>query len=123
MLSPKIKSHNVNDLMLIRNKDFYFVNENDRKIFFTVPSFEDYLTDTNLSVFLSMLELDKTKFEGMNINTNLDLVVTMIKNQLYLDELMPTLHKYILNLNIDTNGLFVGDEILVHEEFDFIITV
>lgn len=123
MLSPKIKAHNVNDLMLIRNKDFYFVNENDKKIFFQVPNFEDYLSDISLSVFLSMLELDKSKFEGMNINNNLDLVLNMIKNQLYLDDLMSTLHKYIMDLRIDMNGLFVNNEILIAEEFDFIVTV
>lgn len=123
MVSDKIKSHNVNNLMLIRNKDFYFMNDNDKKIIFKVPNFDDYLADTNLSIFLSMLEIDKTQFKAMNIRNNYDLILAMLNNNMYLDDILSTLHKYIPDLKIEAGGLFVTGEYIIPEELDFIILV
>lgn len=123
MVLDKIKAHNVNNLMLIRNKDFYFMNENDKKIIFKVPNFDDYLADTSLSIFLSMLEIDKTQFKEMNIRNNYDLILAMLNNNMYLDDILSTLHKYIPDLKVEVAGLFVNGEYIIPEELDFIILI
>lgn len=123
MISEKIKLHSVNKLMLLRNKDFYFVNENDKRIYFKVPNFDDYLADTNLSIFLSMLEIDKSQFKEMQIKNNYDLILAMLNNNMYLNEIIPTLHKFIPDLTIEGQGLFVNGEYIIPEELDFIILI
>lgn len=123
MVSSKIKQHNINALSLIRNKDFYFVNENNVKIQFYVPSFDDYLADTNLSMFIGLLELDKEKFKEMKIKNNYDLLIQALQNKLYLDEILFTLHKYIPNINYKNGGFFVDEEYMIPAELDFVVDV
>lgn len=115
--------HNVNKLTLLRNKDFYLVNDKDKIISFRVPSFEDYISDSGLNVFLSLLEMDKSKYEGLPIGSDHDLVLFLIEKQLYTEEVFFTLHKYIPHLNIELKGFFIDEEYLTPEEFNFIINV
>lgn len=50
--------HNFTQLNLLRNKEFYFTNKNEKKIFFKVPTLEDFIADDALQVFLSILNMN-----------------------------------------------------------------
>ncbi len=51
-------SHNVNKLNLLRNEQVYFITNEDKKINFFLPSFRDYLEDTDLTLFFSARDMD-----------------------------------------------------------------
>jgi hypothetical protein len=117
-----IKDHNVNTLNLLRNKDFVFINNRDTRITFKVPTFEDYITDNNLSTFLSLLEINKDQFDGIDITSNLKLLLVLLQNNLYSLEILYVLNKYIPDFKAGANNLFVGKEALTSVELDFIIS-
>jgi len=119
----KIKNHNVTALTLIRNKDFHFTNQNDVKIYFNVPNFEEYLVNTNLSLFFSLLELDRSKYAELDVNSNEKMLLFLIKNQMYTEEIALTLHRYIPGIKIELQGFFVKDEYITPDELDFMIDV
>jgi hypothetical protein len=50
--------HNFTQLNLLRNKDFYFINKNNKKIFFKVPTLEDFIADDTVQTFLSILNIN-----------------------------------------------------------------
>lgn len=116
-------THSVNKLTLLRNKDFYLVNDKEKLISFTVPSFEDYISNSYLNVFLSLLEIDRSKYEGLPIESDHALVLFLIEKQMYTEEVFFTLHKYIPDLKIELKGFFVGEEYLTPDDFNFIISV
>lgn len=116
-------NHNITTLNLIRNKDFFFVNSQDKRISFKLPTFEDYISNTYLSTFLSLIELDKKKFNADGIKTDYELLLFLIQNQLYTDEVFFMLHQYIPNLNIGIDSFEIDGYQLLPEEIDFILDV
>jgi hypothetical protein len=58
------------------------------------------------------------------LNTKIDniyeLVLFMAFNGVQTDPIIETLHKFIDNLSIEPNGLFVDNEYITHEEFIFL---
>jgi hypothetical protein len=113
--------HNVTKLNLLRNKDFYFVNENNKKIFFKVPTLEDFIVDNQLQTFLSTINI---KWQSLELNTKInnvtELLVFMIQNKFQDDILTSVLHKYIDNLTIRNTGFLIDGEYITDEQFMFI---
>lgn len=113
--------HNVTKLNLLRNKDFYFVNDNNKQIFFKVPTLEDFIVDNQLQTFLSTINI---KWESLDLNTKInnvtELLIFMIYNKFQDDVLTTVLHKYIDNLTIKTTGFVVDGEYITNDEFMFI---
>jgi large-conductance mechanosensitive channel len=116
-----IKDHNVNTLNLLRNKDFVLINHQGIKITFKVPNLEDYITDRNLLTFLSLLEVDRAQFSGLDVSTNYKMLVVLINNNLYTEEIVFTLNKYIPNIIIKPEGFYIDKNKLIAPELDFII--
>lgn len=115
--------HNVSRLTLLRNKDFAITTDNDIRVVFSVPTFEDYITNSYLNLFLALLELDRSQYEGLPIETHHDMILFMIGQQMYTEEILFTLHKYIPDLRVELKGFLIKDEILTKKELDFIIDV
>lgn len=119
----QIKDHNVNHLTLLRNKEFSFVTSTKNKINFKVPTFEDYIVDGDLLTFLSLLDIDRSQFGELDVSTNYKLLLTLIHNQLYSNEIVFTLHKYIPGITVKNEGFYIDKVRLVSAELDFIILV
>ena len=119
----QIKDHNVNHLTLLRNKEFSFVTSTKNKINFKVPTFEDYIVDSDLLTFLSLLDIDRSQFGELDVSTNYKLLLTLIHNQLYSNEIVFTLHKYIPGITVKNEGFYIDKVRLVSAELDFIILV
>lgn len=113
--------HNVTTLTLLRNKEFELITDNNDRVIFHVPTFEDYITDSYLNIVLSVLELDRTQYEGLPIESHHDMLLFMLSQKMYTEHILFTLHKYIPNLKVELKGFFVQDKIITKKEFDVII--
>lgn len=113
--------HNINKLTMLANKQFYLVNLSKKKVYFTVPSLQDFLYDTNLATFLTIWDLDLKNFEEFKVKNRYDLLMMFIKNQMYIDEIFTTVNKYIVDAKIENAGIMINGDRLILDELAFII--
>jgi hypothetical protein len=116
-----IKEHNISHLTLLRNKGFTLITQMGHKVFIKVPTFEDYIADNSLLTFLSLLDINRSQFVGLDVETNYQLLLTLIQNNIYTEDITFTLHKYIPDIAIKNEGFFIGKNRLIPPELDFII--
>jgi len=117
-------SHNVNKLNLLRNEQVYFITNEDKKINFFLPSFRDYLEDTDLTLFFSARDMDWKKADlNQDFNNYYELLLFMVFNDLYTQPILTTIGKFIPNSKILPHGIYVDDYVLTYEDFSFITDV
>jgi hypothetical protein len=116
-----MKRHNFTQLNLLRNKDFYLVNKEDAKIYFKVPTVEDFIVDEDMQTLLSILNLQwKTLELNTQINNVYELVLFMAFNGVHTEAIATTIYKFVPESSVQTNGIFVEGKRMTPEEFEFI---
>jgi hypothetical protein len=115
-----MKKHNFNKINLLRNNKFYFIAEDDARIDFTVPTLEDYLDNEMMMSFFSLLQVDYQKALEEPLNNQLELLYYCLKEQLFVEEIVTTLHLLIKEPKVMIDKITIGDHVLTIEEFDWL---
>jgi hypothetical protein len=114
--------HNFTKLQLLRNKEFYFVNTKEERIYFKVPTLDDYIGDEKMLNFFSLLQVSLSDInEEAKIENKLELLMYLLQGELYLEEIVETLHKLMKNISVRTTGLFYKDYAIQPQEFEWLL--
>jgi hypothetical protein len=117
-------NHNVNHLTLLRNKDFTIAREKKKSIKFRVPTLDAYIVDSNLTLLLNLMQINLEDFKSENelaFVNHYDLLLYLCFNGELQDRLVDVLEEYIIDIRIQTNGLFIDVDKITEEELNFII--
>jgi hypothetical protein len=118
-------NHNVNHLTLLRNKDFTIAREKKKQIKFRVPTLDAYIVDSNLTLLLNLMQINLEDFKNDNelaFVNHYDLLLYLCFNGELQDRLVDILEEYIVDVRIQTNGLFIDVDKIDEKEFNLIIT-
>ena len=114
--------HNFTKLQLLRNKEFYFVNTKEERVYFKVPTLDDYIGDEKMLNFFSLLQVSLNDLnEETKIANKLELLMYLLNSELYLAEIVETLHKLIKDVSVRTTGLFYKDYSIQPQEFEWLL--
>ena len=114
--------NNFSKLNLLRNKGFYFVGSHNKKIYFKVPTLDDYIADEAMIQFFSIMQVPLESLEiQAQVKNKLELLLYLIKSGLYLEEIVATLHKLVTNIKVNTTGLFVDSHQLSVNELEWLL--
>jgi hypothetical protein len=115
-------NHNFTKLQLLRNKEFYFVNTKEERVYFTVPTLDDYIGDEKMLNFFSLLQVSLNDLnEETKIENKLELLMYLLNSELYLAEIVETLHKLMKDVSVRTTGLFYKDYSIQPQEFEWLL--
>ena len=118
---------NVSKLTFLSGAPFYLITEKQEKIYFTTPTFGEYLSENDLMIFLGLVQLDLEKnkevFEASNKKvTNInDALIFLIFNTHYKKVLVHYFKRFIKGIEITNAGFYVGSHRITNDELDFII--
>jgi hypothetical protein len=116
-------THNFTKLNLLRNKNFYFVNTVGKKIYFTVPTLDDYITNDTVLEFFSLLQVPLEQFSTTDapIHNKLEFLLQLLKTELYIETVVTTIHKFMPQVKVHSDGIFIDDYAFTVQEFEWLL--
>lgn len=112
--------HNFTKLNLLRNKPLYFMGEDEIKVMFSVPTFEDYLDNEPMMGFFSLLQVSLDQNQDYVFDNYLDLLIYCLKEQMFVEEIVTSMHLLIKEVKIEFKGIKAGEHLITKNEFEWL---